>query len=229
MDGSVTIRFSGLTAPKEDRKVSGWTVAAIRPCIESEVSDEGLIARICADDKEALGCLFRRYARAVRGVSYRVLRDISEAEDLVQDVFLLVHRDCKKFDSSKAPARFWILQMAYRRSISRRRYLSSRHFYTGVDLDDAADHLADPRSDAGQLDASMSARLECSGIQKAFEQLSENQRRTLRLSFIEGYTFGEIAAKLNQSRGNIKNHYFRGLERLRKEFLGSKLRGEGAL
>jgi RNA polymerase sigma factor (sigma-70 family) len=87
-------------------------------------SDEFLVAQVCNGDNEALARLFRRYARVVRAVSYRVLRDTSEADDLVQDLFLLVHRDCKTFDSSKGPARFWILQMAYRRAISRRRYLT---------------------------------------------------------------------------------------------------------
>ena len=52
--------------------------------------------------------------------------------------------------------------------------------------------------------------------QKLFEALSENQRQTLILFFFEGYTFDEIALKLGQTRGNIKNHYFRGLEKLRK-------------
>ena len=59
-----------------------------------------------------------------------------------------------------------------------------------------------------------------------FDALSEAQRQTLRLYFFEGYTFEEIAAKLDQTRGNIKHHYFRGLEKLRKQIFGSKLKDE---
>jgi RNA polymerase sigma-70 factor, ECF subfamily len=66
-------------------------------------SDELLVAKICEGDREALARLFRRHARGVRAISYRVLRDTSEADDLVQDLFLLVQRDCKTFDSSKSP------------------------------------------------------------------------------------------------------------------------------
>ena len=149
--------------------------------IGAEVSDEALMALICDGDREALASLFRRYARVVRAVSYRVLRDTSEADDLVQEIFLLVHRDCKAFDRSKSPARFWILQMAYRRAISRRRYLTSRHFYTRLDLDDAASQLADPRMSVGQLEGSIDRGLENGGLQQAFEALAENQRQTLRL------------------------------------------------
>jgi RNA polymerase sigma-70 factor (ECF subfamily) len=189
-------------------------------------SDELLVAQVCDGSKEALAHLFRRFARMVRAVSYRVLRDTSETDDLVQDLFLLIHRDCRTFDSSKGPARFWILQMAYRRAISRRRYLTSRHFYTRLDLDDAASNLADPRTGPKRVEELIDGQLGSGGLQKMFEALSKNQRQTLHLFFIEGYTLDEIAAKLGQPRGNVKHHYFRGLEKLRKELFATKSSGE---
>jgi len=99
-----------------------------------EPSDEALISLVCQGNTEAVGLLFRRYARVVHSVAYRVLRDASEADDLLQDVFVLIHRLCRTFDSSKGSAQFWILQMAYRRATSQRRYLNSRHFYRQVEL-----------------------------------------------------------------------------------------------
>jgi RNA polymerase sigma-70 factor (ECF subfamily) len=176
--------------------------------------------------REALAVLFRRYARMARGVAYKVLRDPSEADELVQDVFLLVQRDSAKFDSSKGPARSWILQMAYRRAISRRRYLTSRHFYTRLDLEGVARELIDPHTTIGQMEGSIDEKFGNGALHRVFDELSENQRQTLCLFFVEGYTLDEIAAKLGQSRGNVKHHYFRGLERLRNELFGGKLPGE---
>ena len=196
---------------------------------EADTPDEALISRICDGDREALSSLFCRYACTVRGVANRVLRDASEADDLLQDVFLLVHRLCGTFDSSKGSARSWILQMAFRRAISRRRYLTSRHFYTRIDLDDAADDLADPRSSPGKLDDLIDEGFENGRLHGVFTSLSDDQQQTLRLFFIEGYTLEEIATKLGQSRGNVKHHYFRGLERLRKALFGNKLPGERSL
>jgi len=190
---------------------------------DAQVSDGALMAQICEGDREAMACLFRRHASVVRALAYRVLRDTSEADDLVQEVFLLIHRLCKTFDTSKGPARFWILQMAYRRAISRRRYLTSRHFYTRLDLEEAARELADPGANVSQVENSIDGNLGNGVLSRVFNELSENQRQTLSLHFTEGYTFDEIAAKLGQSRGNIKHHYFRGLERLRKEIFGGKL------
>ncbi len=191
-------------------------------------SDEALMDLICGGNREALALLFRRYARVVRGVAYRVLRDTSEADDLLQDIFLLIHRKCGMFDASRGPARFWILQMTYHRAIARRRYLSSRHFYTRVGLDDVGRELPSPGTDCSGVGDLGDRLLGREGLHKVLEGLSENQRQTLHLFFVEGHTLGEIAMKLNQTRGNVKNH-FRGLEKLRKQIFGNKLRGDSAV
>ncbi len=60
-------------------------------------------------------------------------------------------------------------------------------------------------------------------------KLSESQRQTLHLFFFEGYTFEEIAAKLGQTVGNARNHYYRGLEKLRKQISAGKLPGNDAV
>jgi RNA polymerase sigma-70 factor (ECF subfamily) len=221
MNSSVTIRLTGFADESQTSELR-----ATAPVLDTEICDEVLISQICEGGREALAVLFRRYARLVRRVAYRVLRDASEADDLLQDIFLLIHRFCPTFDSSKGPARAWILQIAYRRAISRRRYLTSRHFYTRVDLDDVAPNL--PEHGSGVVD-SVDPRLGNGSLQAVFETLSEDQQQTLRFFFIEGYTFDEIAAKIGQSRGNVKHHYFRGLDRLRKELFGGKLPGERAL
>jgi len=225
MNSSVTIRFPGFAV---DDSQTSEAIAATAG-LDGDSCDEALLAQICQGGREALAILFRRYAHLVRGVAYRVLRETSEADDLLQDVFLLIHRLCKTFDSSKGSARFWILQMTYRRAISRRRYLNSRHFYTRVDLDDVETELADPRNPATEIEEAINARIGNSSLSKVFEELSENQQQTLQLFFVEGYTFDEIAAKLGQTRGNIKNHYFRGLDRLRKHIFSGKLGQPGAV
>jgi RNA polymerase sigma-70 factor (ECF subfamily) len=51
---------------------------------------------------------------------------------------------------------------------------------------------------------------------KVLASLTAEQRETLRLYFVEGYTFAEIAEKLGQSFFNVRHHYYRSLEKLRK-------------
>jgi len=214
--------------PREHAENVG--LASHASVLNGNASDEVLLSYISRCDCEALASLFRRYARVVRGVAYRVLKDASEADDLLQDVFLLVHRLCGTFDSSKGSARFWILQMTYRRAISRRRYLTSRHFYTHLDLDQAANRLGDPESESGGTESSMNESLDRREVLRScFTGLSDSQRQTLHLFFYEGYTFEEIAAKLGQTVGNARNHYYRGLEKLRKQIFAGKLPGKEAV
>ena len=117
--------------------------------------------------------------------------------------------------------------MTYRRAISRRRYLNSRHFYTQVELDDQSFQVAEPRS--GHFDDPIDQILAELDLQKMFGTLSEDQQKTLRLHFIEGYTLDEIAKMLGQTKGNVRHHSFRGLERLRKQIFASKLPGARAV
>jgi RNA polymerase sigma-70 factor (ECF subfamily) len=193
-----------------------------------EDSDEALIDRVCSGDVDALASLFQRYARIIRGLAYRVLADASEADDLLQDLFILIQRKCALFDPSRGSARFWILQMTYHCALGRRRYLNSRHFYTRVDLEDVENELSDRGNVIGGRGYGDNELIENSALKPGFEVLSEDQRQTLRLFFVEGYTLPEIAAKLNQSHGNVKHHYFRGLEKLRKHAFNSKLQGNSA-
>lgn len=186
------------------------------------------MARLRASDNEALSLLFHRYVRVVRSVAYRVLRDPSEADDLLQEVFILIQRLCTTFDASKGSARHWILQMAYRRAISRRRYLTSRRFYQWVDVEEAGE-LRDPHLEVDRLNDRVDGALRVSALEEAFGDLSEDQRQTLRLYFFEGYALEEIATKLGQSKGNVKHHYFRGLERLRKHIFAGKLSSKSAV
>lgn len=182
-------------------------------------SDEALMTRICEGDKEALGNLFHRYARLVRAVAFRILRDTSEADDLVQDVFVFIHRTCRRFDSSKATARSWVVQMTYQRAIDRPRYLMSRHFYSRADLDDSAIQLIDPATEPIGREPSGGDILGREVIHRVFESLPEYQRQILRLFFFEGYTFREIAAQRGEHLENVRHAYYRALEKLRKRLL----------
>lgn len=219
MTSSAAFRLPSVPKSKESLK----TPSTDQMFLPSE-ADEVLMTRVCAGDKEALAELFRRYARVVRGVAHKVLRDSSEADDLLQDVFILIQRKCSMFDASRGSTRFWILQMTYHRAIMRRRYLNSRHFYTRVDFEDLGSEPVAPGTNFSWFVDSSDDLLGGDRFQKCFETLSENQRQTLLLFFVEGLTLGEIAMKLKQTRGSVKNHYFRGLDRLRRQICGKNQR-----
>lgn len=192
-------------------------------CVGQREADcERLLERIAGGDSQALSDLFRCYARLVHSVGRRILRDSGEAEDLVQEVFLYIHRKSNLYDSAKSSARSWIFQIAYTQAFLRRRQLKSLGFYaSGI-----ADKLPEieQRTHLGaDYDQTVEGLFGRNGWRKILEVLTEEQRETLRLHFFEGYTFDEIAEKLGQSYANVRNHHYRGLEKLRKHLADSEL------
>src|ERR1700739_3142382 len=115
MDSFIAARFPAI--PLSGNEAGSDTPRSLS---NTDASDEALLSRLGTGDGQALGLLFERFATTVRQIGRRILRDNSEAEDLVQDLFLFVQRKCAIFDSSKSSARSWIIQMAYHRSIKRR-------------------------------------------------------------------------------------------------------------
>jgi RNA polymerase sigma-70 factor (ECF subfamily) len=179
------------------------------------LSDEAVFARLQAGEQEALGCLFERYARVVRSVAARILRDAAEADDLVQDLFLFIQRKCAIFDGSKSSARSWIIQMAYHRAIERRRYLTTRQFYARMEIESNTEHVVGTLT--AESDYSAEAVFGRNGLTKVLQSLTKDQRETLCLHFFDGYTLAEISQKSGQTMGNVRNHYYRGLDRLRRQ------------
>jgi RNA polymerase sigma-70 factor (ECF subfamily) len=213
MDVPATIGFRATLASvavSQDR-----TRDALARPLEEAGFDEQLIRKVSRGDKEALSSLFRRYAVVVRSLGKRILRDRAEADDLVQDVFLYIHRKSSLFDSSRGSARSWIVQVGYTQALLRRRHLKSHGFYVSAITDEPPETDFRPNSGA-DYDQTVEGIFGRSGWRKVLDALTEDQRETLRLHFFEGYTFTEIAEKLGQSYTNVRHHYYRGLEKLRE-------------
>jgi len=201
--------------PVSQPKLSGVEVVSTDPGQSLEVSDESLIVLVQTDDRDALSLLFRRYAHTVRNVAQRILRDKAEADDLVQEVFLYIHRKSVLFDSSKGSARSWIVQVAYTQALLRRRQRKAQGFYRSGITDKPLE--AEQASNKGaDYDHTVEGLFGRNGWKKIVGDLTEDQRETFRLHFFEDYTFAEIAEKLGKSYANVRNHYYRGLEKLRK-------------
>jgi len=187
----------------------------------SDVSDEELLTKVSTENREFLAQLFRRHAPTVFAIGRRILRNTTEAEDLVQDVFLYVFKKSSVYDSTKGSARSWLFQVAYTQALLRRRKLASRGFYESTD---SGAERQEPYGESGSAYESTVEGLFGRNAWKAvLDDLSNDQEDVLRLHFFEGYTFVEIAEKLGQSFANVRNHHYRGLEKLRKYLAGTEL------
>jgi RNA polymerase sigma-70 factor (ECF subfamily) len=116
--------------------------------------------------------------------------------------------------------------VTYHRAFERRRYLNSRHFYTSQDLDDTAFRLADLREELPFHERSVEGILGKPLMARFTSRLTPEQQETIRLYFFEGYALKEIAQLTGRSLVNVRSHYYRGLERMRKFVLPEKMRSK---
>ncbi|HTF71815.1 MAG TPA: sigma-70 family RNA polymerase sigma factor [Edaphobacter sp.] len=181
----------------------------------AEPTDEQLLSQVGLGSRDALGLLFRRHARAVFHVAWRILRDESEADDLRQEVFLYLSERSQNFDAEKGSGVSWIIQVTYHRAIDRRRYLDFRQHYSSEEFDEQ-------RMPTAAVEPSPEA-LDGRAIRDHLrEQLTADQQQTLELHFFEGYSLREIAERNGQTVGNVRHHYYRALERLRSHLFAKK-------
>src|ERR1700722_8792656 len=184
-------------------------------------SDEELLTDLQSYDAKAFEMLFCRYSRLVFGIASRILRDYSEAEEVVQETFLYVYRKATLFDPEKGGAKAWIVQVAFSRALDRKAHLSRRGFYVGTEIESLDDTLAGKTD----VEREIGSKINFAHLQRAFQDLTQMQRRTLELFYFEGLELREISEKLHQPFGNVRHHFYRGLERLQKSPSVQRLRG----
>jgi RNA polymerase sigma-70 factor (ECF subfamily) len=178
-----------------------------------DLTDEDVMEQLREGHPDALPILFDRFHRLVLKVALRILRDPGEAEDVMQEIFLEIFKKAAQFDPAKGSAKTWILQYAYHRSLSRRQYLALRNFYD--------------RHQTTELAVVESNRVDVSWrgltfqewgriLQQGLATLNEKQRKTIELACFQGLLLSEIAERMKESLPNVRHHYYRGLQGLRK-------------
>jgi DNA-directed RNA polymerase specialized sigma24 family protein len=100
------------------------------------LTDEALLHNIAHGCEDCFDLLFLRFFRPIVSLAFKILRDRSEAEDVVQEVFLAIHQQRERFDPAVGSARTWVLQFGYYKSLKRRTYLWKHQLYAAhVDED----------------------------------------------------------------------------------------------
>jgi len=174
-------------------------------------TDEDLVSCIGTGCANCFATLFQRYCRSVFSVSFKILRDRQEAEDLIQEVFLAIYLQREKYDASRGSVKTWILQFAYFKSLLRRRYLRIRNFYTQEELVESHEFHRRRPSELAGLSSEEWTRFVESGI----AALNPKQRLVMELVHFEGYTLQETSEIVRETLTNTRNYYYRGLKALR--------------
>ena len=178
---------------------------------ELDLETETLVERAVDGDKEAFGRLYDIYAdRIYRHIYYRT-SNIKDAQDLTQEVFIKAWKGLPKYKRTKTPFLGWLFTISHNRIIDYYR-TKKDHAYLDNEI-----IIEDSKKGPEELAELQFTQQE---IRKVILQLPADQQQVIFMSFIEGFTYKEIAATLNKSEGNIRVIIHRALKRMR-EILGS--------
>ncbi len=176
--------------------------------MSSESDDGALVAQVASGDAQALRALYDRCSRRAFSVALGVLTNRGEAEDVVQETFLQVWRQAKRFDARRGGAMAWIVTIARSRAIDR---LRAR----GAADRAVASAGAEPRaaSTPSPVEAAEHAELRRQ-VADALAELPAEQRRALELAYFRGLSQAEIASELGDPLGTVKTRVRLGLGKL---------------
>ena len=173
------------------------------PCVD----DADLVARARQGDSAAFGELVDRHRTAVYRATLAALGSHADAEDAAQDAFLLAYRRLQSF-RGEASFKTWLLTIAWRQAINRRRTLTRLFRRLATATLNADQHAADVLSFVASGEPSPEAvaahRQLRQAIRSAIGALSPTLRDALLLAQSGAYTYEEIAAMTGSPVGTIK-------------------------
>jgi RNA polymerase sigma-70 factor, ECF subfamily len=168
-------------------------------------SDEALIGRIATGDKVAMQVLFARHHVRVYRFVLRLVRDQTQAEDLISEVFLDVWRQAGKFEARSAVST-WLLEIARYKALSalRRRPDEELDEEKAAAIEDPGD---DPETALGKKDKGEILR-------KCLTALSPEHREIIDLVYYHEKSVEEVAEIVGIPENTVKTRMFYARKRL---------------
>lgn len=192
--------------------------AALTP--NKSVDDYALMEAIASGDQAALAAFYDRHSPLVYSLCLRIVRDRSDSEDLLIDVFWELWARSARYDAGRGSPLTYLLTLARSRAIDRRRAGMKRRT---VQVDDNWSGDAGRSDDSGlgkkpsptPLADAVSKEMS-EKIRIAMSKLEPAQRQALELSFFDDLSHSEIAQRLGKPLGTVKTNIRQGLIRLRE-------------
>ena len=184
--------------------------------------DARLVARAVRGEVGAFGQLYQRHVDAVFHYVHFRVRDVGQAEDLTQEVFI---NALKGIVDLRDHGRFrqWLFRIAHRQVLNHWRSLGSRPRVAdplpGEDPDDRLDRIARSPEPTVPIDERCAAE----DVLAATARLTDLQQQVIALRFVGGLSVGEAAAAMDRTENAVKNLQHHALAALRRHLNAAEL------
>lgn len=162
--------------------------------------------------QEALEELFGRYGKTLKAVVTHVVHEEAEADDVLQEILLQIWKEAANYSPHAGKPLGWVVTLARRRAIDR---LRRRQAY-GRAKDRFEEQLgAQPAvAQHNRIDQELSSADTRRFLERQMRGLPEYQQEALKLSFFQGLSHREIAARTGTPLGTVKTRLELGLRKL---------------
>lgn len=177
--------------------------------IQASRRDElaGMLEAVAQGDRSAFARLYDRTSSKLYGIGLRLLGSESEAEELLQDVYVTVWQKADRFDAAKASPITWLAVLARNKGIDRLRKRSTKS-----EPIEAAVHVEDDSPLPFEL---VNRAQEAGRLWDCLDELDERPRAMIRAAFLDGATYPELAEREGVPLGTMKSWIRRAMQRLR--------------
>jgi len=179
------------------------------PADEPPSGPDDLLRRVARGDENAFSQLYEMLAPRVFGLARRVLRDPAQAEEVAQEALVEVWRTAARFDPAKGSATSWVLTITHRRAVDR-----VRSAQAGADRERRV-LAASGETPYDDVVETVTSNLEQQQVRRCLKGLTDLQREAITLAYYDGFTYREVAEKLDTALPTIKTRMRDGLIRLR--------------
>lgn len=196
-----------------------------RPHTDTAISADGvpsldeLLNAVAVGDEVAFRNLYGQTVRPVMSLVRLLMRDVAMAEEVTQDVFLLVWLKAGRFDASRGRAGAWIMALARSKAIDRIKSAQAARL---------RDHrfAVEPSVPSVGLDDDMLVELDQHRVRRALAALTAIQRQAIMLAFFGGHSYPETAQLLGVGLPTVKSRVRQGLIRLRHHLEAERTAGQ---
>lgn len=170
------------------------------------ISEEALVRGLLVRDERIFALLYDHYSHALLGIILKIVKDEAEAENLLQDSFVKIWKNCHQYDSTKGRLFTWLLNIARNTALN---FLRSAHLFEHVEI-----QQVDTPVYTDKITVEIT-HVNYIGISETVQLLDPKLKQVIDLIYYLGYTQQEVSQKLNLPLGTVKTRTRTALKQMR--------------